>query len=90
MLFSLRHAILTISITGGTAMPGKITKKQQEILEYIKDQILKKGYPPTVREICETVHLKSTSSVRVFDTHIPEKPCQAYFFTSNLILCIAY
>ncbi len=44
-------------------MPGKITKKQQEILEYIKDQILKKGYPPTVREICETVHLKSTSSV---------------------------
>ena len=42
---------------------GKITAKQQEILEFIKDTILKKGYPPTVREICETVHLKSTSSV---------------------------
>ncbi|MDD6208851.1 MAG: transcriptional repressor LexA [Clostridiales bacterium] len=42
---------------------GKITAKQSEILEYIKEQILKKGYPPTVREICETVHLKSTSSV---------------------------
>lgn len=42
---------------------GKISTKQQEILEYIKDEILKKGYPPTVREICETVHLKSTSSV---------------------------
>ena len=42
---------------------GKITKKQQEILDYIKDEILKKGYPPTVREICETVNLKSTSSV---------------------------
>lgn len=42
---------------------GKITVKQQEILNYIKDEILKKGYPPTVREICETVHLKSTSSV---------------------------
>ena len=42
---------------------GKITAKQQEILNYIKDEILKKGYPPTVREICETVHLKSTSSV---------------------------
>ena len=42
---------------------GKITGKQQEILNYIKDEILKKGYPPTVREICETVHLKSTSSV---------------------------
>lgn len=42
---------------------GKITAKQEEILEYIKNEILKKGYPPTVREICETVHLKSTSSV---------------------------
>ena len=42
---------------------GKITPKQQEILEYIKQQILKKGYPPAVREICEAVHLKSPSSV---------------------------
>lgn len=42
---------------------GKITAKQQEILEYIKETVLKKGYPPAVREICEAVHLKSTSSV---------------------------
>ena len=42
---------------------GKITDKQKEILEYIKERILKKGYPPAVREICEAVHLKSTSSV---------------------------
>ena len=42
---------------------GKISAKQQEIIDYIKDEILKKGYPPTVREICETVSLKSTSSV---------------------------
>lgn len=42
---------------------GKITAKQQEILEYIKSCILSKGYPPAVREICEAVHLKSTSSV---------------------------
>ena len=42
---------------------GKISVKQQEILQYIKDTILKKGYPPAVREICEAVHLKSTSSV---------------------------
>lgn len=42
---------------------GKITKKQMEILEYIKKQILNKGYPPAVREICEAVQLKSTSSV---------------------------
>ncbi len=42
---------------------GKISEKQKEILEYIKQEILKKGYPPAVREICEAVHLKSTSSV---------------------------
>ncbi len=42
---------------------GKITAKQQEILEYMKEEILKKGYPPTVREICQAVNLKSTSSV---------------------------
>ena len=42
---------------------GKISKKQQEILEYIKSQILERGLPPAVREICEAVNLKSTSSV---------------------------
>ena len=42
---------------------GKITAKQKEILEYIKEQILERGFPPAVREICEAVHLKSTSSV---------------------------
>lgn len=44
-------------------MPGKISEKQQLILDYIKEEILKKGYPPTVREICERVGLRSTSSV---------------------------
>lgn len=42
---------------------GKITKKQSEILEYIKNEILNKGYPPSVRDICEAVSLRSTSSV---------------------------
>ena len=42
---------------------GRITKKQSEILEYIKSQILNKGYPPSVRDICSAVNLKSTSSV---------------------------
>ncbi len=42
---------------------GKISTKQREILEYIKQEILNRGYPPAVREICEAVHLKSTSSV---------------------------
>lgn len=42
---------------------GKISKKQLEILEYIKSELLRIGYPPAVREICEAVNLKSTSSV---------------------------
>ena len=41
----------------------KISAKQQEILDYIKEEILKRGYPPAVREICEAVNLRSTSSV---------------------------
>ena len=51
----------------------KITAKQQEILEYIKETILKKGYPPAVREICEAVHLKSTSSVHAHLDTLEEK-----------------
>lgn len=42
---------------------GKISPKQKEILEYINDQIIQRGFPPAVRDICEAVHLKSTSSV---------------------------
>ncbi len=42
---------------------GKITQKQQEILEYLKKEIINRGYPPSVREICEAVDLRSTSSV---------------------------
>lgn len=42
---------------------GKISPKQTEILEYIKSEIINRGSPPAVREICEAVNLKSTSSV---------------------------
>lgn len=41
----------------------KMSPKQQEILEYIKSQILERGFPPAVRDICVAVNLKSTSSV---------------------------
>ena len=40
-----------------------ISKKQKEILEYIRAEILKNGFPPSVRDICAAVALKSTSSV---------------------------
>lgn len=42
---------------------GKITAKQQEILNFIKNEILNRGFPPSVRDICKAVGLKSTSSV---------------------------
>ena len=42
----------------------KITPKQSEILEYIKNNILKRGYSPAVRDICKAVGLSSTSSVQ--------------------------
>ena len=51
----------------------QITAKQSEILEYIKECVLKKGYPPSVREICEAVHLKSTSSVHSHLATLEEK-----------------
>lgn len=46
---------------------GSISKKQTEILKYLESQILLKGYPPSVREICDAVGLSSTSSVH---THL--------------------
>jgi len=42
---------------------SNLSAKQKEILECIKEGILSHGYPPTVREICEAVGLRSTSSV---------------------------
>ena len=48
-------------------MPRKrsegLSPKQAEILAYIKDYILTRHYPPSVRDICGAVGLKSTSSV---------------------------
>ena len=50
-----------------------LSSKQQEILDYLKECILKKGYPPAVREICEAVHVKSTSSVHAHLSSLKEK-----------------
>ena len=76
----------------------KITAKQEEILEYIKETILKKGYPPAVREICEAVHLKSTSSVhstsppwrrRALSAVLPPSPGPSKFSPTLSILTAA-
>lgn len=44
-------------------MSGKTSNRQIQILKYIYDKVEDKGYPPTVREICEAVDLSSTSTV---------------------------
>ena len=40
-----------------------LSAKQQMILDFLKKEIKKNGYPPTVREICDAVGLSSTSTV---------------------------
>lgn len=40
-----------------------LSSKQLQILEFIKKELNNKGYPPSVREICRAVNLKSTSTV---------------------------
>lgn len=41
----------------------ELSGKQRQILEFIKNELYTKGYPPSVREICDAVNLKSTSTV---------------------------
>lgn len=48
---------------GEIAMAKQLTVKQQKILDFLKTEIKRNGYPPTVREICDAVGLSSTSTV---------------------------
>lgn len=54
---------IPIQVRSSVMSKGNISSKQQEILDFIKQEILNRGFPPSVRDICEAVHLKSTSSV---------------------------
>ncbi|WP_040194346.1 transcriptional repressor LexA [Clostridium culturomicium] len=49
------------------------SNKQSEIYEFIKNQVNTKGYPPSVREICEAVNLSSTSTVHGHLTRLEKK-----------------
>lgn len=46
---------------------------QQRILDFIKQEIEDKGYPPSVREICTAVGLKSTSTVHAHLNHLEQQ-----------------
>ena len=39
-----------------------LKEREQKILDYMKQEIRAKGYPPTVREICTALNIKSTST----------------------------
>ncbi|QBD84860.1 transcriptional repressor LexA [Clostridium tetani] len=47
--------------------------KQEAIYEFIKEQLREKGYPPSVREICNAVELRSTSTVHGHLKRLEEK-----------------
>ena len=58
--------IICIFLSGAVrtqAAPSEISCKYYTSIEVQSGEILSKGYPPAVREICEAVDLKSTSSV---------------------------
>ncbi len=51
----------------------KLTPKQFKVLDSIKRIIAKKGYPPTVREICKDLNLKSPATVHAHINHLQDK-----------------
>ena len=70
-------------------MPSQnLSAKQEEILAFLKKEILSRGFPPTVREICDAVRLKSTSSVHAHLEKLEE--CLDELDISDRNLVIAY
>jgi len=54
-------------------MPEPLTERQRQILQFIKDEIRTKGYPPSVREIGEAIGLSSSSTVHGHMAKLEEK-----------------
>jgi repressor LexA len=54
---------------------SKISKRQQQILDFIKKEVKDKGYPPSVREIGEAVGLASSSTVHGHLARLEKKGC---------------
>lgn len=44
----------------------KITDKQKRVLDFVQKEVKDKGYPPSVREICKALEIKSTSTVHSY------------------------
>ena len=50
-----------------------LKSREQDILNFMKKEIVKKGYPPTVREVCSALGIKSTSTVHKDIARLEEK-----------------
>lgn len=60
---------------------SELSVNEQNILNYIRKQVREVGYPPSVRELCKAVGLKSTSSVHLYLSRLAEK---GYITKGNL------
>lgn len=60
---------------------NELNQNEQNILNYIRKQVQEVGYPPSVRELCKAVGLKSTSSVHLYLSRLAEK---GYITKGNL------
>ncbi len=56
-------------------MNKKITKKQQEVLQFIKKYTVEHGFPPSIREICAGLNLSSPATVHVHLKHLEQAGC---------------
>ena len=50
-----------------------MTDKQNKVYEEIKKYIIENGYPPTIRELCDILNLKSTGTIQVMLKRIKKK-----------------
>ena len=58
----------------------ELTQRQSDVFEYMKDYISKNGYAPSVREVCDALNLKSTSTAHAHLTQLEKK---GYIFRNN-------
>ena len=66
---------------GRKALPTdemNLTQREHKVLDFMKKTTVEKGYPPTVREICEELNVKSTSTIHKDLSSLEKKGfCQA-------------
>lgn len=58
---------------GGRKVYDDLSNKQLQILSFLKSELKSKGYPPSVREICQSVGIKSTSTVHSYLSKLEDK-----------------